>query len=178
LISSTSRIWNFWSLNRGSAAVEFAMIAPILLTLLAGIVEGGHVIQTYKSVNALATQYALVWADCSDEPAGTCLTELNTLSASNTIANSFPTLTASALTLQAFQVQMSGANPTIIYVYPLGSTLSPTQVTAASNAIQAGQSGVLVSLTYNDPLDFFPTIMNTFFGAYLTPSFTVVQQKS
>ena len=66
------RLRSFLGSRRGNAAIEFAIVAPVMLLLTGGIVEFGLVFKVYNSVNRLATQYASAWSDCSDFPAGTC----------------------------------------------------------------------------------------------------------
>ena len=60
--------------------------------MFAAVVEAGRLFQVYDATNRLATQYAIVFADCSDIPAGTCNTELAALGSSSAIANIVPQL--------------------------------------------------------------------------------------
>jgi len=69
----------------GSSAIEFSFIAPVLLMMIAGVVEIGRLFVVYDGTNRLATQYAIVYADCSDVPSGTCNTELTVLGSTNAI---------------------------------------------------------------------------------------------
>jgi len=166
------------SSKRATAATEFALIAPVLLLFIGGVVEFGRIFEAYSVTNRLATQYAIAYADCSDYPAGTCSTEISNYTAANAIANFAPQLVASQLTLQMFQLSMSGTTPTIVYAYPTGATLSAAQTAAAQAAFSNGQSGVLVTATYTHSLIFFSAIMSTYLGRYLTPTYTVTQLKS
>jgi Flp pilus assembly protein TadG len=164
--------------DRASAAVEFALISPIVLLMLAGVVETGRFLQVYDAVNRLANQYAIAWADCSDQPAGTCSTELNSYTSAFTIANFAPELTESNVTLSMFEVTMSGSTPTIVYAYPSNATMSATQISAAQTAFSAGQIGVVVTASYQHSLIFFSHQMTPYLGSYLSPSYTTAQLKS
>jgi hypothetical protein len=148
-----------------------------MVTMFAGVVEIGRIFQVYTATNRLATQYAIVYADCSDLPIGTCSTELSNLSASNAVANIVPQLQSNLLSLSIFQVSMSGSTPTVVYAAPSGATLTAAQVSAAQGILSSGQSGVVVTATYNHTLQFFQSIMNTYLANILTISFTAVQLK-
>jgi Flp pilus assembly protein TadG len=175
-------LWRAWARFRdarsAAAASEFALILPIIVLMFAAIVEFGAIFQVYAATNRIATQYAIAWADCSDSPAGTCQTELNTYTASYTIANIAPQLTASSLTLTMFEVQMSGTTPTVVYSYPSGATLTAAQTAAAQAAFSASQTGVIVTASYVHTLQFFSVFMTPFLGGNLNPTYTVVQLKS
>jgi Flp pilus assembly protein TadG len=163
--------------ERATAAIEFALIVPVLLLLMAGIFEFGRAFQVYEAVNRLVAQYAIAWADCSDTPVGTCSTELSAYTAGNAIANIAPQLKSANLTLQMFQISMSGTTPTVVYAYPAGGSMSAAQIAAAKAAFTNGQSAVVVSATYTHSL-IFATLMTSFLSNYLTPTYTVVQLKS
>ena len=164
--------------KRGNAAIEFALVVPVLLALGAGIVEFGLIFKIYNGANRLATQYAIAWSDCADTPIGTCLTELNSYSSSNTVSNLVPQLVPANVTLQMFQVAMVGTTPVVTYSYPLIATLNSAQVSAAQAAFSSGQKGVIVTASYQHSLSFFSTLMTPFLGSRLNPSYTVTQLKS
>jgi Flp pilus assembly protein TadG len=168
---------NFMRSRSGSAAIEFAFIAPIMLMMIAGVVELGRLYQVYNGTNRLATQYAIVYADCSDVPTGNCSTEATSLGSQSAISNIEPQLRTSLLSVTIFQVSMSGSTPTIVYSYPSGATLTTSQVAAAQGLLAAGQSGVVVTATYNHTLQFFPALMTLYLGSVLTASYTTVQLK-
>jgi Flp pilus assembly protein TadG len=46
--------------SRGQSIVEFALITPLLLTLLFGLIEGGRLIYAYNTVNHAAQEAARV----------------------------------------------------------------------------------------------------------------------
>ena len=164
--------------RRGSAAVEFAIIAPIVLVILGGLYEVGHAFQTLAAVNELASQYAISWADCSDNPAGTCNTEISLYSPSNAIGNVAPQLTAASVTLQMFQVTMSGTTPSVTYAYPSGAGLTAAQTTAAQAAFTSGQTGVIVTVNYTYNVTVFPGVLSGVIPASFPMSFTVTQLKA
>jgi Flp pilus assembly protein TadG len=160
-----------------SAAIEFGLVAPVIIVLIAGIVEFGRIFVVYNTVNRLATQYAIAWSDCSDSPIGACLTELSSYTASNAIANFVPQLNAAKLTLQMFQISMSGTTPTVVYSYPSGSSLTASQISLAKTTFTSGQSAVIVTATYAHSLTYFPAVMTPFLGSVLKPSYTALQLK-
>ena len=168
---------NFTRSRSGSSAIEFCFIAPVLLMMIAGVVELGRLFVVYDGTNRLATQYAIVYADCSDVPTGTCNSELTALGSTASISNIEPQLITSLLSVTIFQVSMSGSTPTIVYAYPSGATLTASQVSAAQGVLTNGQSGVIVTATYNHTLQFFPTLMTPYLASALTPSYTAVQLK-
>jgi Flp pilus assembly protein TadG len=161
----------------GTAGVEFALIAPVLLLLAGATAEFGMIFQVYNATDRLAAQYAISWADCSDLPAGNCQTELATYTAPAAISNVVPQLKSANITLKMFQLQMSGTTPVVVYAYPSGATLTSQQVTAAQGVLQSGQSGVLVTATYQHSLNLFSVLMTPYLAAKLSPSYTVVQLK-
>jgi len=163
--------------RNGSVAVEFALIAPILIVIMAGLYEVGHAFQALSASNELASQYALAWADCADSPVGTCNTEIGLYSPTAAIANVAPQLTAASVDLQMFQVSMSGTTPTVVYHY--GATaLTAAQTTAAQAALTDGQSGVVVTVNYTYTVSIFPTALSGLIPATIPMSFTVVQLKA
>ena len=164
--------------RRGSAAVEFAIIAPIVIVILGGLFEVGRAFQTLTAVNELASQYAISWSDCSDNPAGTCNTEIGLYSPSAAISNLAPQLTAANVTLQMFQVTMSGTTPSVTYAYPSGAGLTAGQTAAAQAAFTSGQTGVIVTVSYTYNVTVFPGMLSGIIPASFPMSFTVAQLKA
>jgi Flp pilus assembly protein TadG len=160
-----------------TAAVEFAFILPVLLMMFAGVVEVGRLFQIYDATNRLASQYAIVFADCSDVPAGTCNTELAALGSNTAISNIVPQLQTSLLSITIFQVTMFGSTPTVAHSFPAGASLTASQTAAAQALLANGQSGVVVTATYSHSLQFFQTLMSSYLNTVLTPSYTAVQIK-
>jgi len=156
-----------------SAAVEFAFIFPIMLTMFAGVVEFGRLFQVYDATNRLATQYAIVYADC--QQASTCSSEPALLGTTTAIANIVPQLQTGQLSLNIFQVCMSGATPQPQTSFPAGATLTASQTAAAQSILQNGWTGVVVTASYVHSLQFFPTQMSAYLNSLLSPSYTAVQ---
>jgi Flp pilus assembly protein TadG len=171
------RVRPFLQANAGTAAIEFALVVPILLILFAGVIEVGRAYNVYNAVNRLASQYAITYADCSDSPQGTCNTELAKFTTTVAISNIAPQITPASLTLSMFQVSMSGTTPTVVYASPSGATLTSAQIAAAQNVLTDQQSGVIVTARYTHTLQFFQSMMNATLSSYLTPTFTTVQLK-
>ena len=171
------RLLNFLKAEGATSAIEFAFVAPVMLLMAAGITEIGRYYSVYDASNLLADQYASAWADCTDVPTGTCATELSTFSSASTIANIVPELTPSQTTLSMFQITMVGTTPTVVSSYPSGAALSGSQSAAAASAFTSGQSGVVVTVSYNHSLVYFPAAMASILGSVLNISYTVVQLK-
>ena len=171
------RLLSFIRSCSATAAIEFAFIAPVLIMMMASVVECGRLFQVYNATNRVATQIAIVYADCSDNPTGTCGTEASSYMTSQFISNIVPQLTVSSLSFQVFQVLMSGTTATVVYCAPSGATLSASQTSAAQATLSNGQSGVIVTATYSHTLQFFSTLMGPYLDSVLTPSYTVVQLK-
>jgi Flp pilus assembly protein TadG len=168
----------FLGSRRGAVAVEFAFIAPIVFVILGGLYEVGHAFQTLTAVNEMASQYAISWADCSDNPAGTCNTEIGLYTPSAAISNVAPQLTAANVTLQMFQVTMSGTTPSVTYAYPTGSGLTAAQTSAAQGALTSGQTGVIVTVNYTYNVIVFPGLLSGIIPTSFPMSFTVAQLKA
>ena len=164
--------------RRGSAAVEFALLSPAVIFLIAGIAEFGRIYVVYNTVNRIAVQYAASWADCADSPVGTCSTEMSLYTPSYALGNVAPQIKASGLTLQMFQITMGVTSPTVVYAYPTGSSLTTAQTNLIKATFTNGQSAVLVTASYAHSLAFFPKSMTSMLGSLLTPSYTALQLKS
>ncbi len=158
-------------------AVEFALVAPLLLTMAGGIVELGGVLRAYAAVNRLAMQYAIGFADCSDTSGGTCQTELNQYVTSFTIGNIAPMLTPANLVIGMSQVSMNGTTPTVEYQSSGSPGLSAAQTAALRAAVASGQTGVVDTVTYRYSLLVFATLMTPIIGSSFNISYTVAQLK-
>lgn len=168
----------FLRTRAGTAAVEFALVVPIMLAMTAGAVELGSAFQAYNAANRLATQYAFTWSDCNDSPAGTCNTELGAFTSASTLANVAPQLVTANISLRMFQVIVVGSAVNVTYAYPAGQTLTSSETTAALSTLTNGQAGVVVSINYVHNLIAFATLMSAIIGPSYTITFTVVQTKA
>lgn len=163
--------------RRAVVAVEFAVVAPIMVLLAGAIFEIGSLLRTSAAVNRLTMQYAVSYADCSDTASGVCLTELDEYPTTAALGNIAPQLKAASVTLKMAQVKMNGLVPTIEYIYPTGSSLTNAQTAALQAAIPSGQSGIVITISYPYRLLVFSSLMSPFIGSSFTFSYTAAQLK-
>jgi len=183
--------------SRAVASVEFALIVPGMLLMVAGLVEFGRFYQVYTVANRLASQYAVTWANCSESSTdtdGVCATELPNYTNAAAISNVVPQLSLNALTLTMaeFTVTQAGV-ATVLYVGgntggAANTTGDATQLADAKNKAAtafnlfagpaAVQYVVVTEVKYVHTLDFFPTLMSAILGDYLTFSYTSTLLKS
>lgn len=175
------RLRSFGTAREGTSAIEFALVVPVLLVFMGGIVEMGRAYQTYVSVNRLATQYATAWADCSDVVVGTtCGTELllyTTAAAEQNIAPQLQPVSGISLRMMQQTVSPTGVRTTD-YAYPVGATPTAAELAIAGNAFTSGQTGVIVTASYTYTPMFFAAIMKPIIGSSKVFSYTVAQLKS
>jgi Flp pilus assembly protein TadG len=170
--------------RRSVAAVEFAIILPVMMLMVTGIIEFGAILQVYKATNRLATQYALSWADCYNTGTVTCQTELTTYTNATTISNLAPQLTIGNLLLTMVQFTVNNGTPSIVNSggYPsanagqiaTATSIATTAFTSTATANEP-QTIVVVVAQYNHTLRYFPTFMSTFLGNALTTNYAVSQ---
>jgi Flp pilus assembly protein TadG len=173
------RFWRSFVRSRtATAAVEFAIIVPVMIGLAGGGFELSRAFRSYNAANRLATQYAFTWADCSDSPAGTCLTEMGTYTPSAALTNIVPQLTAANIGLRMFQITVNQGVVNTVYAYPTGATPTAAEQSSATSTLNNGQSGVIVSVSYVYNLMIFTTLMSPIIGSSYTMAFTVVQVKA
>jgi Flp pilus assembly protein TadG len=169
--------------RRATSALEFAIIAPVMLLLGGGIVEVGALLRAYASVHRVAMQYALSWADCPEGVIGLagCASELTSYTSLSSIANLAPALTPAKLDLEMVEFTMSVLNlPTVVLSNPgaaLATTLSSLTASLQS-VVPAGSSGVVVKVSYPYSLMFFSTLMAPVIGSTFTISYSVTQLKA
>lgn len=149
-----------------------------MVTMVGGCFELGRAFQAYNAANRLATQYAFVWADCSDSPVGTCGTEISSYTPSSALANIAPQLITNNISLRMFEVNVAQSNVNVVYAYPTGATPTAAEQAAANAVLNNGQTGVVVSINYVYSLLVFATLMSPIIGSSYTMTFTVVQVKA
>ena len=177
--------------SRGAAIIEFVAVLPVMLLLLAAIVEFGRLFIVYAATDRLATNYALAWANCSENSVdtnGVCSNELANYTTAASISNVVPQLTLANLTLTMAEFTVtSGGTATAIYsggytgADPAQLADATTRAASAFTLFEspaAVQYVVVVEVKYTHSLQFFSKLMSPFLGGYLTPSFTTVQLKS
>jgi len=177
--------------SSGGAAIEFALIMPVMALLAGGSVEFGRLFAVTDATNQLATQYALAWANCSESSIntnGVCSQELPNYTTAASIANVAPQLVLADLTLTMveFTVSSTGvATPVYSGGYPGVDSVQlgdATTVAGSAFTLFAGPSAVqyvvVVEAKYTHSLLIFGTLMAPFLNQYLIPSFTAVQLKS
>jgi len=164
--------------RRAVVAIEFAVIAPCMVLLAGGIFTIGSLVRANAAVNRLAMQYAMSFADCSDTSSGVCLTELDEYVTTAAFGNIAPQRSVANLTVTMAQVKMNGSTPAIEYAYPTNLSLSAAQTTALSaGGVGSGQTGVVVTATYQYQVLLFPAVLVPIIGSSVTMSYTVAQLK-
>jgi hypothetical protein len=89
-----------------------------------------------------------------------------------------PQITAANVSLEMFQVTMSGTTPSVTYSYPNGTGLNASQTTAAQNYFTSGQNGVIVTVVYTYNVVVFPGVLSGLIPSSFPMSFTVCQLKA
>ena len=175
--------------RRATSALEFSFVLPVMLTLIAGMVEFGRWFQAYDGVNRLAARYAAVYSDCNDNPNNlqtspqACNTELTQYWPPAAIANIAPQLSNGTASIRMFEVQYSSAGvATIIYSYPPNATFTTAETAAATTTIYTAgtqQTGVVVTVQYTYAAVFFPRLFQSLSpNATLNLTYTVAQRKT
>ena len=110
------------------------------------------------------------------------------MASATAVRNMAPQLSVSsqtvAPTVRVFEVTMSSptgpavATPTIKYPSPTALSLSTAEVAAAQASIQAGQVGVVVTVSYTFALTFGGIMGQIIPVSARTVSYTVAQQKT
>lgn len=167
----------WWRATGGTAAIEFGFVLPVLLILTAGIIELGRALQAFNAVNRLASRIAIAWADCPDDSAGTCGTEMKTYSAPAAIQNLAPQIVATNLTMHLYQVSLStGGTLTTVYT-STGAPPDATETALARKIIGDGNRGVVVALSYTHTLGFFNSPFFSFLPHAWPISYAIAQRK-
>ncbi|OQW52236.1 TadE/TadG family type IV pilus assembly protein [Candidatus Raskinella chloraquaticus] len=158
--------------ERGSIAVEFAILVPVLILLMGATYELAGGIEANSQLNIMVGQVALSWGDCSDSPAGDCQAEMNQYIAART--NIAPALNTSQLTLNLWQVNNSYGTVNVVY----GTTAITAAATNLALAqIPEGQSGVIAIGSYNYQARAFTVVTQPFIGSGIVFSQHAVARK-
>jgi Flp pilus assembly protein TadG len=158
------------------AAIEFAIIVPVVIALFATMLEFGLYYRSLDAVNKLASQYAIAWADCSDDTS--CGSEATAFSSSTLATNLTQGLAPASYSVRMFKVSVSGTTITADVKIPSTATVDTNERTAILNKIASGQEGVIVTVSYTHSAQFFASTANTFFSPYFNIKARVVQLKN
>jgi Flp pilus assembly protein TadG len=156
-ISRTNIFRRFGTSSQGLAAIEFAMILPVLVVLLLASFDGGRAIATYMKVRA--STYAL--AAITNQYSTLQTTDLASITgATSTIMAPY---SSSPLVATVSQIWIdSKSNPTVSWSYSLNGTAltAGNPITLPSTALTTANSFLIyaqVSYTYTPLFGFFGT---------------------
>ncbi len=138
----TNRVWRFWSDERGLSAIEFAFVAPIMVTLLLGGFETSQALQVHRK----ATNVAATAADLASQT--TSLTNANmsdVFNASAAIMAPFPTAN-----LTIIVSSITNSSGTLALAWSDGFHTQPrtTVPTVPAGLVPVGTSVILTETTY------------------------------
>lgn len=160
------------------AAIEFAIIVPVVVALFATTLEFGLYYRSLDAVNKLASQYAIAFADCFDD--ADCTTERSAIISSTLATNLTQGLVPASLTIRMFKVNVSSTG-TITVKVPSGGTLDTNEQAAVTTKIYksgVAREGVVVTVSYTHSAQFFASTANTFLAPYFNIKARVAQLKN
>jgi Flp pilus assembly protein TadG len=164
--------------DRAIAAIEFAIIVPVIVALAAATLEFGMYYRSLDAVNKLASQYAIAWSDCVDD--ANCESEATTLSNTTLATNLTNGLVPANISIRMFRATRASSSTinTPEVVRPSGATADANEVAAiVSKAETNGEYGVVVTVTYTHTPQFFASTANTFLSSYMTMRARVAQRQ-
>jgi Flp pilus assembly protein TadG len=164
--------------NRAVAAIEFAIIVPVVVALFATTLEFGLYYRSLDAVNKLASQYAIAFADCFDD--ADCTSERTALISTTLATNLTQGLVPASLSIRMFKVNVSSTGSITVKV-PTGGTLDTNEQAAVSTRIYksgVAREGVVVTVSYTHSAQFFASTANTFLAPYFNIKARVAQLKN
>ncbi len=161
--TGTKKIGRLLRDQRGVAAVEFSFLLPIILLLLAGAFEVGRAVQIRRAVEMLATQAALVLADCPDQTGAACSSEAAQISQAAT--HLAPLMQAERFVMSSGEFRRNGSAITAVRLS--GLALSDVEAIVLDR-FRDGQHGVVVKARYRHEPLVFGAIATGFLGDMLT----------
>lgn len=109
---------SFWRARGGTSAVEFAIILPVFLTIMMGIIEFGLIIYTFNAEENAARDAARRWAS----------NRITSSSVQSVVTSDLPAWVANAATVNTSQTTPGTPTTNIITVdvYIPAASASPT----------------------------------------------------
>ncbi|MGU3536753.1 TadE/TadG family type IV pilus assembly protein [Methylobacterium sp. A54F] len=145
--------------RRGAAAVEFALLAALLLLLLAGLIDLVGLSGKGRELERASTEIANAIAQCKDTSDGSCVT--NTIGLyKNRVANALVLLPADA-TLSMVQIAKVGG---LLRICAGNATYLDPEVAASANTLLADQDSAIVVLLQASHTAMLPALSRLFLG--------------
>jgi len=142
--SLRSRRRGFAASETGVMAIEFSLVAPLFLLLLAGVVNYGEALQAQTAIGRLAGQIAYSWAQCQNSlSARGCRADMQNYATA--IPNVAPMLNPDNLKVRLIEAKLQNGALTTLNS---SGALSPTLTAALMATLSDGQSGVGVEISY------------------------------
>ena len=146
-----------WSCRRAVAAIEMAIVTPVLLTLLLGSVE---TVQMLRSSGRIQT-VAFTVGDLVTQQKDLTTTELNNIyQATDLILAPFPTAALSIGVASVTFTSDENATPTLAWTESRNGGTVDQPLTLATPFAAAGQSVIIVTVDYA----YLPIFANFIFG--------------
>ncbi len=147
-------IWRRFGRDRkGAAAVEFAILAPVMITIYFGLVETAEAVLASRKADHVASAIGDLVAQSSGTVSTSDMDDIFNIG--NTIISPFPT---STLQMRITSLTPnSGGNPAVTWSYGSGmSALAAGTTKTLPISVSSGDSAVMseVTYTYNSPLKY------------------------
>ena len=159
-------IWGRFGRDRkGAAAVEFAILAPVMITLYFGLVETCEAVLASRKADHVASAVGDLVAQSSGTLSSSDLNEIYSIG--NTIMAPFVTSTLS-MRITSLSPNSSG-NPAVQWSYGSGtSALTAGTTKTVPITLSSGDSVIMseVTYTYNSPLKYVLKNALTFTSVY------------
>ena len=169
VVEPSSRPWSIWrrfGLDRtGAAAVEFALIAPIMITIYFGLVETCEAVLAERKADHVASAVGDLVAQSSGALTASDITDIFAIG--NTVMSPFST---TALKMRITSLTPNGAgSPAVTWSYGSGMTALVAGVTKSLPVtVSSGDSVIMseVKYQYNSPVKYILPNALTFNEVY------------
>ncbi|CAA7613153.1 Flp pilus assembly protein TadG [Candidatus Terasakiella magnetica] len=140
-----ARLRRLWTETKGLAAVEFAILMPVMVTAMLGTVEISNVVKSYsKAVSASQTV-----ADLASQSNTLTTAQLDAIAVAAQRVLDPLSSTKTNLGIDVVSVGFDAqGNPSQLWRYQWGATSAPLSLNAAKGLGVAGDSVVMVRLGY------------------------------